>query len=293
MGPPRIHLSIACTLAAIVLAMASHAASRPPRSAKPPTDLKSLIKALAGEAQEAISKHELPQKADAAQRFKVEMPTAELHEALLQSAHQDALVDAYVRWQLLSYFDELPEFEDAQFERLLTSAPRCIDNPRADEGIVKTFQDAERNTRPSVRDVRQLKEAVAELDRRTPLVEKFNRPAEEFRAAWEKKFEGQLTRSLLWSMENTAASIKAGWPGRTLKASLTRKIKSAAGNTAMDDKQREIIAKYARQISGIRRTAIAEVAFLSDGRIDVKYTTSSIDEDDVEKWIAILRREVR
>jgi hypothetical protein len=89
-------------------------------------------------------------------------------------------------------------------------------------------------------------------------------------------------------IEECAATIKSGWPPRSIKTKLTKIMKHLGDDSSIPSTQRQFIAQQLRQLATIeKRRAINEIAF-SKGGLDVTYTNIHVDQDDVEKWISQL-----
>lgn len=259
--------------------------------------IKQAINLLIEEARQAKRDQKLPSTApDFAKRFTQKIENDDVLSALVQPAHKDSFIDAYIRWQLTSYSPVLPVLDDRQFLKLMANAPAMVANPRADDEIVKTFREAEHADHVSEPDRKRLRDGAAELDRRTHVAEALNAPALGYRDWVITQIEkwpdsSRIGRRLQWLIERCAATITGGWPSRTIKAKVSKDFKSASGNTALAAAQRSMIADQAHRLIGLKRTAIDEITFLADGSLKVTFTTPAVDEDDVNKWTALLNGE--
>ena len=290
----RRHLSMRIAiLAALASSVLTGAQStRPARSARQSSPIQNVIAQLIKEAQQSKRDQALlSSTADFAKRFMQQVPADDVITALLKPAHQDAFIDAYVRWQLTSFEPDLPKMDDKQFLKLMASAPPMVDNPRSDPDVVATFQNAEKSGRLAARELARLRDVNAELDRRTSIAQSLNAPAEGYRDWIADHLPKIGPRRTQWLIERCAATIQAGWPSRNVKAKMTKEFKAAAMDGSISLQQRDMIAEQARRLIGLKRLAINEVTFLTDGTVNVTMTTPAVDEDDVNKWISYLNGE--
>jgi hypothetical protein len=249
--------------------------------------LKAALNQLEAEAREIIKSQRISlESPDFKSRSDQEIERPALLDAVTRPQHRDPFIDAYIRWQLTSFNPELPDdLDDRGFERLMQQAPAMIANPRADEGLVALFAQVEKQ-RPSDTETKRLRDTAAELDRRTDVAASFNRPAEQWREWLKSRFEGNTARQLHLNMERAAATIRAGWPSREVKAALTKSFKSAAADSALTDLDRRALAAHARTLIGLKRRSINEITFAADGSVSVTFSNAAISKNDVSKWLA-------
>jgi hypothetical protein len=267
--------------------------SRPARPAKRQSPIQEAIKFLVEEAQQAKRDLKLPSNtADFAPRFDREISDHELIGALTQSLHDDSFIDAYIRWQLTSFDPDPPELDDRQFLKLMANAPAMVQNPRADEQVVALFQKAEQSGSLSHRELDRLRQAASELDRRTQIAQAMNLPAEGYRDWIASKLTDGGPRRLQWLIERCAGTITAGWPSRSIKAAMTKQFKAVANDNIFTPSQRQLIAEQLRRLIGLKRVSVNKITFLAGNTVQVTFSTTAVDEDDVEKWIAQLNGEI-
>ena len=260
--------------------------SRPMPPAKKGAAIKAVLKQLEAEAREIMKSQRFSlESADFASRFDQVIEPSDLLDAVTRPQHRDPFIDAYIRWQLTSFDFELPDLDGRDFEKLMRQAPAIVANPRADEELVARFTETEKQS-TSPTESKRLREVAKELDRRTEIAAAFNRPAQQWREWLESEFEGNTARQLHLKMERAAATIRAGWPSREVKAALTKAFKAAATDSTLTDLDRHAIAAHARTLTGMKRRSINEITFAADGSVSVTFTNSAIDKDDVNKWLA-------
>lgn len=269
------------------LAAAQHSGKRP---AKSKSALESAIAHLIDEAKFAIREGKLHyQQADYATRFPADIPLRDLTEAIAAPVDPEPFIDGYVRWQLTSFKPSLPDLDDRQFLTLIGEAPAMVANPKADPAFITTFEQAQAAPSLSQQQIIELRLAKVELDRRVALADSFNLPAREYRKWLADQFPASRVRQYCLSIQECAATTKAGWPPRAIKSKLTKIMKHAGDNSSITQAQRQFIAQQLRQLTTIeKRRAINEITFPRKGGMDVTFSNIHIDQDDVDKWIAQL-----
>jgi len=236
----------------------------------------------------------LPESAPAfAKRFARDIPATDLLEAIARPTHADSFIDAYVRWQLTSFKPNLSGLDDQQLVKLLANAPAMIMNPRADAETVATCKKIDSSSRLNDREIAALRVDAAGLDRRAAIAETLNAPAEGYRdwiasAVDSSPAPDRKARELQCLIERCAAIIKAGWPSRSVKTKLTKEFRAAGLNRAITAGQRQAIADQVRRLVGMNRTAVNDISFMAGGAVEITFTTSAVDQDDVDRWIGYL-----
>ena len=259
------------------------------RNAKDKSAIQKAIAHLVEEANFAIREGKLHnEKSDYATRFTSEIPLRDLSEAVAGHVHAEPFIDAYVRWQLISLSPSLPDLDDRQFIALISNTPAMVVNPKADAAVISRFEHAESASGLSFDQIGELRLAKVELERRVAIADSFNRPAREFRNWLSDQFATSRMRQHSLVIEECAATIKSGWPPRSIKSKLTKIMKHLGDDSSISQAQRQFIAQQLRQLATIeKRRAINEITF-SKGGVDVTYTNINVDQDDIEKWISQL-----
>ncbi len=103
--------------------------------------LEKTVKAIIEEARESWKEDEKwPRKqSNFADDHPADIPDRVLLNALVQKHHDDPRVDAYVRWQLLSYEPPIDQLTNPQIKRLLDAMPPYVSRP---EPNVQAFNQA-------------------------------------------------------------------------------------------------------------------------------------------------------
>jgi hypothetical protein len=278
----------------LVLSLAVAAApqsTRPSRTSSREPTIKQAIAELIDEARAVAKEERLDIRSpDFAKRFDGEVPNDDLIAALSKPAHKEPFIDAYVRWQLTSFDPSWTALDETVALKLMAATPKMLENPRADSSVVDTFKSVDNNSQLSPAELRRLRVLADELAQRTATMTSFNTPAEGYRDWVQGKIEESASHAaaLLWLIERCHATISAAWPSRSLKARMTKDFKAAGLDRDITPQQRQLIAEQARKLIDLKRTAINEITFMDNGSVNVTFSTYAVDEEDVEKWIALL-----
>jgi hypothetical protein len=288
--------STACVVLALSLLAAS--ATRP---ANPPlrktgkTPIARAMEMLKQEAARVKSEGKLPVAgSDYASRCPEEIAESDIVEALMRRTSGDPFTDAYIRWQLTSFNPKLPDLDDRLFFRLMGNAPALLANPAADEDTLRVLERAEDAAGLSPTDATRLRETWTAVQRNAQLAQAMNKPALEWRGWIEEQLAESGPRRIQWLIERCAATITAGWPSRDIKGDLTKAFRSAGAASSaygLTPPQRSMIAEQTNLLKGLRRRAVEDVTFMANGSIDATFANYFVDEDDVQRWIALLNGE--
>jgi hypothetical protein len=308
MSPPRRQprrASAACGLAralhaaivGILLLAPQSTFAQATRSRREKPAIQRAIDLLTEEAQQAQKDQKLTRaEADFASRFKDEIPTDALLDALTQRVHRSAFIDAYVRWQLTSFNPPLPELDDRQFLKLMANAPALVSNPCADEEPVAAFEKAEALPKMSPHDLQRARRAWDELQHQRQAIQSMNEPALQWRKWIDDHLPARGPRKLQWLIERCASTISAGWEARDAKGDLTRACRElgrSAGDLGLSPQQKQMVSEQMQRMQGLRRRVVEDVAFLAGDRIDVAFMNVYVSDNDIEKWTGLLNGEDR
>ncbi len=275
-------------------------ATRPGRGAAVPAAggdhaLEEAIEILTEEA-ESIKAGRLTagREPDFPTRFGRAIDEKELADAIGRRLHRDRFIDAYSRWQLTSFDPPLPAFDERAFVRFVRNAPALLENPRADPRVVALFRRVHKAGPLSSRDVEQVRQLSEQLDARTAWAETMNIPARGFGEWVQARLEPAGMRSRQWLLARLLATIRAGWAARSLKSAITRSFGESASDRSFSRAQRRSVARLAQRLIGLERESVDTVTFLANGSVRVTFSTSRVNEDDVQRWIERLAgRETR
>ena len=240
---------------------------------------------LIEEALEAQKNELLPTLSpDFAKRFEHQIPQADLTQAMLVRTHHDPFVDAYVRWQLTSFDPPLPRLSDREFAIFMDAIPALIPNPRADPEVIGALELIEDRLVLSARRFQQVRDDVAQLDRRTNLAERFNEPAISFSKWVQDKLGPTGPRPRQWLLARCAATIQADWSTRSIKTSITHNFTASIDDQSLTTDHRRLIVQQAQRLVGSKHRFVKDVTFLANRTVRVTFSSSGVDRDDVKRW---------
>jgi tellurite resistance protein len=257
-----------------------------------PKSVRQLVLELIGQAQQ-IKKtpSNLPESPDLAERKPVPLDTTKLQRALSQRAHRDPFIDAYVRWQLTSLVPGLPEMDQAGFLTLLSQLPPMVENPRADPVMVTLLERAEARGPMPQRDLDRLRATVDQLNAATERARELNRPALGLRAWLERQANPDGLRYRLLLLETCAATVKAAWSTRDIKAQITRNLTDANHQAQLTPEERRRLAMFIQRLGGLEHQFINKITFMANGSVQVTLSTAAVTRNDAMRWIELLDTE--
>jgi hypothetical protein len=250
------------------------------------TAAKRAVAILVEEAKQATADLKLAHdQPDFASRFSETIANDDLLAAITAPQHDEPFIDAYVRWQLTSFEIEWPQaMEDRAFAKLIDNAPRLIDNPRADPGVLATLRQAEAGGPMPPRTVEQAREYVEEVEHRAMLVEQLNRPALELFDWLAERLGETGERPRVWMLVRLAAFARAGWPVSNLKGDITRAFTDSVADKSFTPEGRRLVVLFASRLVGPERPHLESVVWFADGRISLNIGVVSISHDNIDQW---------
>lgn len=247
--------------------------------------VKDAVRELTSEALKALADQWMPTaEPDFAGRFDRAPDPDELLAAIFTRAHKNDFVDAYIRWQLTSFKPKLPDLDDRTFLRVMNSAPKMLENPRANAQTVDLFERAKGANVISAADQQRLSDRIARLDRDSMIAGALNMPSLGFRDWVAKQLPAAGPRRRQWLLENCAATIQAGWPTRAIKTKISREFTASLEDESFTPKQRFMVAEQAKRLVGMKRRLVNKAAMTARGRVQVSFSTAGVTKKDVEKW---------
>lgn len=270
---------------------------KPPAPPAPPAKKKALtirdaMRLLTDEGK-AVRSRKIPPPArpDFASRFESSLDQADAGRALIKQANPDPFIDAYIRWQLTSFDPPLPAMDDSAFARFMDAAPPMVENPRAGAKVMLLLHNADGAGPLTMAELEHLRAIVADAEARAKQAEAMNIPALEFRS-WVAQRLGQTgPRPRQWLLERCAATVRAAWSTSLVKGDISRQFSASAGDETFTPQQRQMVAEQAKRLIGLSRQSFEKVAFMADSSVKPSFSTSDVDEKDVEKWIKRLMGE--
>lgn len=230
----------------------------------------------------------LPAEPDFARRFEGTIEADDLDRALSRRTHRNPFIDAYVRWQLISFADDsraLGELDEQLFGAFMRHAPTMVANPRADRDLVALLKRGNQSGPLSGADLRRLQRLERQLNQMTKRAELLNRPAIGFYEWAQKKLGPIGPRPRQWLLCRCAATIAAGWPARSIKSAISRAFTESVRDRRFTPSQRRVVADQSRRLIGLDRTIINQMTFLADGSLRVTFSRSRVEAKDAEAWI--------
>ena len=230
----------------------------------------------------------LPGEPDFASRFDGTIESDDLDRALCRRTHPNPFIDAYVRWQLISFADDpraLGALDEQLFGAFLRHAPAMVTNPRADRDLVALLKRGSESGPLSSADLRRLQRMERQLNQMTKRAKLLNRPAIGFYEWAQKELGLTGPRPRQWLLCRCAATITAGWPARPIKSAISRAFTESVSDPRFTPAQRRLVATQTRRLIGLDRTIINQMTFLADGSLRVTFSRSRVEAKDVEAWV--------
>ncbi len=264
----------------------------PPRVVAPDMALRLAIDQLREEGQTFRRSGDLPrQQPDFAESFAHRVRAEDVIEAICEvQDREDAAVDAYIRWQLLSFDVDLSVMDDATYERLLARLPRLARSPSAN---IEMHGDLERLALGAGRNA----DVKAELEQRWDAVhfedkqvELLNQPALKFRELVADAMPETGMRRVGVLLFDLQGRIAAACDTRGVKTRLTKTLRERMNDDTISLEQRWKLIRYVEQLPGDETKIVRDVVFYATQPADVRYSTYTIRSTDVKKWTAYLNR---
>lgn len=272
---------IAALLAIAMIASGAVAQQRVPGQSR---ELRQAVRALTQEARD-VRATGMPEGAqpDFAARHDGELAIETIQNALAASQHRDPFIDAYIRWQLLSFQPPFPELDDRAFLRLLRNLPALVENPRGEQAFMELVARAEKMDALSPGDFDQLRQLDELRSQQMHLAESLNRPAMAIREWIRAGSEDSPVRTLQSMVEECAATIDGAWPPRDIKGALTQTFTRAAGELGREEKR--LLAEQTQGLVGKNRRFVNSITFFADRSINVSYARAQVTQRDFDRWM--------
>lgn len=277
---------------------------------------------LSREARQAKAQQKMPRAApDFAASYPHRVDQAALASRIIRRVNNDPFVDAYVRWQLLSFTSltapasapasapgtaresasgaaagpsgpALPTMTDEQFEQVLSDLPALIDNPRADSVLIADLNSAARGNPLDTHAQAFLQRRIKQMDDRTARIEAFNRAPLGLRL-WlgeQVATDKNVLRPMLAAIEEVVATISAGWNAGAARQRFEGLVQQAARDQILTEAQRELIAEKIENLNG-RKNMYVRSARIEGDNVIVEYADTAVDDFEVRKWVKMVKRE--
>lgn len=250
------------------------------------------IERLRTEGQEFRRTGNLPrQRPDFADTFSYLVRPDDVIDAMVNvQDRDDAAVDGYIRWQLLSFKTDLAGIDGENYNRFIANLPGLARSASADtsshNGLERLAQGAGRNA-----DVRaELQQRWDVLHYADKQVELLNQPSLKFRDAAAEAMPETGARRLGVLLFDLQGRIAAASDTRRVKAAVTRTLRERMTDDSISLEQRWELLKYIETLPSPGSKVVRDVAFYTNQPADVLYSTYAIRSSDVKRWTAYLNR---
>lgn len=267
-------------------------ATQPENVVSSKTALKIALSRLEEEAAAFRESGDLPRdEADFAEGFEYTISPSDIERALLRvHGRDDAVVDAYIRWQLLSFGPDLEAMDTGDFEWLVNHLPAFIENPSADPSRHARFEMLAERAGRNADAQAMLQEEWESLNRLTHDIELLNQPALAFRDTLREIAPTNGARRPIFLLFDLQSRIEAGWDTRSIKTRITKELKSRKLDDTISLEKRWELIKYVEDLPGTSTKIVRDVSFYASAPADVHYSTLTVRSTDVTNWTAYLNR---
>jgi hypothetical protein len=244
---------------------------------------------------------ELPKAPDFAFRFGEEIDRGFILRQLYKVHHRrEPVVDAYIRWQLLSYRPRLEELEEWEIEKLFTELPELVKNPCADPAVVERYEQmvtaieemAEQSEDRAQRYTYKVQEEWWRLRDERDKAELLNRPAHAFAMYWREHIKelggvrGPHEPRLAWA--DFLNTFEAGWKVSAEKGRLTRALNERRGDETFIRRDRIKLKQRIAKYVGVEYRVLDGVDIPLRGVPDLTIGRRYVSEGDAKRWFEAL-----
>lgn len=203
---------------------------------------------------------------------------------------EDAAVDGYIRWQLLSFKVDLASMGKEDYNRFIVNLPGLARRVSADSGLHGDMErlalGAGRNADVRV-ELQQRWDVLHFADKQAELL---NQPSLKFRDAAAEAMPEAGARRLGVLLFDLQGRIAAASDTRRVKAAVTRTLHERMMDDSISLEQRWELLKYIESLPSPGSRVVRDVAFYANQPADVLYSTYAIRSSDVRRWTAYLNR---
>jgi hypothetical protein len=251
---------------------------------QPPLDLDAIIELLRQEGLAAVKdQFNWPRpEADFADEHSLSLDNDELIARLCRRCDDHPCVDAYIRWQLLSFSPDLEMVGGRLAARLLDALPPVQVRPMLSDEDRETIELLEDNDRVRRIDVEAARAIVIRHWSMLEMIDRANRPAIAYRAELIDRLpldDGLRLGARLVDMRQLMEA------GDTAARDELRKLKADAKKYRRDRRltvrARRAIVTQLEPLVGHRQVRVRQVLFKADGRAVIRRTTIKFDDDDL------------
>lgn len=263
-----------------------------PAFVAPDTALHIAIGRLRQEGRQFRATGNLPrQEADFAESFEYFVRPRDLHDAVAAvQDREDAAVDGYIRWQLLSFDADWGAMDGDAYERLIGNLPRLVRCASADTEAHEALEALALGAGRDAEVRAQLQQRWDALHFDDKQVELLNQPALKFRAILADAMPETGMRLLGVLIFDLQGRIAAACDTRAVKSRITRTLRERMNDDSITIEQRWQLIRYIEDLPGPESKVVRDVVVYAAQPADVLYSTYAIRSTDVKKWTAYLNR---
>ncbi len=244
---------------------------------------------------------ELPKAPDFAFRFGDEIDRGFILRQLYRvHDRREPVVDAYIRWQLLSYRPLIGELEDWEREKLFTNLPELVKNPCADPTTIERYEKMveaiekieEESGDQAQRYSFKVREEWWALRDEREKAELLNRPAVAFATYWREHIKemggikGPHEPRLAWA--EFINTLQAGWKVSTEKGRFTRALNERRGDATFTRRDRLKLKQRIEKVIGVEYRVLDDIGFPPRGTPDLTVGRRYVAEGDANRWFEAL-----
>jgi len=228
-------------------------------------------------------------------RYEFQLTQSDILKTILTTQNNaDPAVDAYMRWQLLSFNPDLSEITDQQFHKFINQLPAFLTHPAASPTLQSNYEklasEAARNT--TTRNRLANKWESLRIQVRQFAVLTF--PSIKFRDAACNPLPEQGPDRPLFLLYDLRDRIRAGLSTRAVKTRLTKELKTRRLDESITPDQRWQLIKQIEAMKNDKEKGktkiIRDITITNTGPATIHYSTFSITTTDTKKWTAYLNR---
>lgn len=231
---------------------------------------------------------------DFALTFRYSIDDPHLLDAVTRPTHDDPVVDAYVRWQLLSFAPDFTQLDDDRFLALLDDLPRLAPDPTLNPALYEQLDRLAGLPAPEARDFAAAETLWRKTEGEIRYVGLINVPTLSFRDRLHDALPETGPRRLQLRFCDLRDRIDAGHSTRAIKMRISAELESRVSDDTISMNQRWRLIDFLETMRSRSTRIITDLRLETDeaGRrlIKVSRSTLSVRDADVEKWSAWLNR---
>lgn len=231
---------------------------------------------------------------DFALTFRYSIDDLHLLDAVTRPAHDDPVVDAYVRWQLLSFSPDFALLDDDRFLSLLDALPRLAPDPTLNPALYEQLERLASLAAPEAPDFAAAETLWQKTEGEIRYVGLINVPALSFRDRLHEALPETGPRRLQVRFCDLRDRIDAGQSTRAIKMRISAELESRVSDDTITMNQRWRLIDFLESLRNRSTRIITDLRLETDeaGRrlIRISRSTLSVRDADIAKWSAWLNR---